>query len=353
MDGLSDRVNLGRRLYRDGDCMGAFAVFKQVAAAVDGRAVALENPAFADAVDAATMMALSLLDTGERGRARDLLEDLQPRLFPDLTDLRSVLDVVSDPEQRSMFVFGQLKLVELAADELDPPLRIIGLLRDLEPLAAAADNPLLGEYAAFLRARLKRLVGQWRQAADDWIFNGRRVDELAEAPRALPTGYPASRSLCEALLTIEAVDETSRVIDRLLAHGASADRWDATVLAGIRQRRAPAGATLPAVVGHDSELRRTAADAWFCGLATPGDRDVEALFAALTDAPLACRLCYPWRAARLTLQRTGAVPRALVHGLDELLAGLDDGLRRDYGLPPTAARLLRTPGACLARCTAI
>jgi hypothetical protein len=353
MDDVNDIVNLGRRLYREGDYCGAHRVFTEVGATIDGRSAALENPAFAAAIDAATMVALTLLDTGRRPEARRMLEDLHPRLFPDLTDPSAVVDAITDPEQRSTFVFGQLKLVELAADELDPPVAIIRLLGALEPAANRTDNPLLVEYAALLRARVKRLIGQWRQAAEDWIHNARRISKFAAHPDALHSGYPASRSVCEAVLTLEAVDETSRSLTDLLESFETDDRWDAEVLAGVGSRREPRASISLALTFDDVELQRTTADAWYCSLVSPSDRESVEYTSLLEGAPLACRLCYSWRAARHVLQKTLRVPPPLLEFIDALLSRMDDGLRRDYGLPPTAARLVKMPGTTLSRCIAI
>lgn len=354
-DDIHTLLNVGRQLYHTGDGESASRVFERVSTAVDSRAVPLDNPAFAVSVDAETMLGLSLLlIAGERERGRRTLEDLQRRLFPDIDDLSIALTAISDVEQRSMFVFGQLKLVEIAADELDPPHRIVTLLHSVEPLVLEVENPFLREYAAFLRARVKRLLGQWQQAADDWTLNSYRIRAFRHKSGAPPTGYPPARSICEALLTLEAVDSESPRIERLLAATDSADEWDAAVLAGVTCRhRLVREQSQVLRVDSDTERRRTTADAWLCGRLAPSDADVAVLLESLAASPLACQLCYPWR-AMVTLGRRGnSIPKLLTVHLDRLLAGLDRGLRRDYALPCNTRELASTPGSVLARCLAI
>lgn len=349
-----DLLNDARVCYYHGDYAGSYARATRVGELlVAGDALVLDAPDWEYAVDAATLRGLSLRGLADHERAWRVLATVVAEHRPDAGTPEVVSREIRDDERRRNFVFGQLVLVELAAERLCPPDRVRALFGALGALVCRCERPEITSHGEFLRAWVLRLEGRFVDAVAAWLTVAR--DRRAEQPI-----YDPQRALCESALTLEALDPDNPDVDALLDCLRSADGsaaacspWEDVLRRGLEARRGRRSAAQRPRKTDDAALFWGGTDAWFSGLARPSDADVAYLLRALDLAPPACRLVYAWRAAR-TLRRRGVrPPPALLSHLEDVLDGIPPESRGAFGIPAGVRDLLEAPDAVLTRCLAV
>jgi len=355
---MLETLNRARAAYRSGDSRSAFEFALGALLELDSSGAILNQSSFVVGVDAATLKGLALLGRGQTEAGRTELEGMHLSRFPNHADPSTVIALMPDPESRNLFAFGQISLVELAANALDPPQRVEELLQTLWSTAESAGLAMIEQFWRFQSARCYRMLGQWRRAIDEWLMVARETARLLDQTAELPAGYPPGRSCCEAALTLEGLPdrefELRMVVDELeTKYYRHLDAWDSAVLAGIRIRLGETK-TVPWDAGVDEaevELQRSRIDAWYCSLPAPTDAETARFLRSLAGAPLAVQLTYPWRYLRASRAAGRSQDTRIFRYLENVLANMDEGIFRDFGLPHTVGQLLES--ATFSRCLAI
>lgn len=301
---LVDRVNLGRRLFEDGNYREAVTILEDALAEIEGATHTLDASEIEYTLDIVTLMALALREVGDVHRALSLLTNAITARLPQATDLSQVLRRIGDPERRQVLVVGQFCYWEMCAEYLLAPTQTLrSMLKRISGWVRASEIPMLEIYLGYARACMRRLSGDLRGAARDFVDVARSTaDGLRRGMHA--AGHTPAWSYCQALVTIEAQGGSS---NELMEHLHDFDRtedlrlgfrsWERVFITGLRYRlsltREP---FTESTKTEDLLLKRLRADAWLSSKPRPTDRDCNHFLECLADAPPACKVSYLWRA---------------------------------------------------------
>lgn len=358
MPTIADRVNACRVLYRGGRYREALAGARQALDEIDETGpLAADAPDLEYDLDAATLVGLVQRGLGYDAAAWSTLAGVFPRRSPEGSDPAAVVAGIRDDERQRNIVFGQMMLFELGAEYLLEEEALRYQLRWCRTLAEASRVPLLVLHVEYLDAWMARIEQRPRDAIARWTSHADAVRRRLPAA-AVPAGYPAARSIGQAALTAEALDDGPALDDVLARLHEPHHRlrpWEAAIFDGIEQRRT-ARATgramrFPADDG-DAELGRLRAEAWLWQLDQPGAVDVERVRARVGTSPPAVVLGIVARLLRRPTRFGPAVLDAARGWLDESLHA--PPLTRKHGrLPAGSHAVSRMSGTELASMLAI
>ncbi|PRP92432.1 hypothetical protein ENSA5_49400 [Enhygromyxa salina] len=299
-------------------------------------------PTFVTVLEALTIAGLSSIAMDELDQAWiDLHDDMRDHCRA-LTGrgLESVIGEIAEPGVRQRIAHGQARLVELTIAELEPSELVGELAARALRVARGARVPLAVTHAGHQMLRTIRYLGRHEHAAEGWRSLACIIRARLSHGDPVPSGYPASRSLAEAVATLHITashSPTYAQLARQLRRVARevGDVWAMAVADHLGPTAAPtaeASSAPRSVLSADAELHRLRTAAWFDALREPGAADVEVYLDALAGGPLASRLYYPWQSL-LRRRRYGVVPTELCAHLDRLLATFDSRIVAQLGLP--------------------
>ena len=336
-----------RRLHRSGEHAVAVKLCRGLLADIANERVVHDADPFALLLDATTLAGLASIESGDYVLGRTTLEEVQ--IIGEPRPIWDVIEEIDDVELKGAVAHGQVKLVELYAGELVAPDLLARWVQVARHVGNASGMGLVRCFAEHQRLRALRINGDSSAAIQGWLRLAERI-RRETASGAHPAGYPADRSVLEALATEVVLHGEGSALARSMLASLDAsllDPWDHAVLRFLVVEELEAD---PPTDVHrlDPERYRARVGAWFDGLREPKRADVMMLEAALAGAQLSTRLFYPWFSVCRRKRRGSSIPSELLSMVQDALDEAhhtEDGAGEAYALPRDARGLGRPADA--------